>query len=140
MNEPVTRDDMARIFGIEAVEAADKITIVVPDWPEDEDPPEVATSLECKSPWAIVHASCTQGLIFQAWDGRTIFCPCGCHVDKVLDRVPEEIAAADAALSRMSDEAIRPGPEPPRTEGFIASVLELRQALVQHGIIGGDNE
>ena len=86
-----------------------------------------------------MHAYCTQALIFQAWDGRTIFCPCGCHVDKNLDPVPEEIAAADAALTRRADEALRPGMEV-REEGFIKSVLELRKAMVEAGIVGGDNE
>lgn len=141
MNKPqgVNRDDLVRIFGIEVVEAADKITIVVPDWSEDEDPPEVAISLGCQSPWAIVHAHCPQGLIFQAWDGRTIFCPCGCHLDKNLDPVPEEIAQADAALTRISDEALRPGLEV-REGGFIESVLELRRVMTEAGMIGGDNE
>lgn len=139
MNDPITREALAKDFGIETVEAADKIIIVVPDWPEDEDPPEVATSLECQSPWAIVHAYCTQGLILQAWDGRTIFCPCGCHVDKVSNPEPDEVAQADAALTRKSDEALRPGLEV-REGGFIESVLGMRQALVEAGIIGGENE
>lgn len=139
MNEPVTRDDLIRVFGGEYIETADKITLVVDDWPEDEDPPEVAISLGCQSEWAIVHAHCPQGLISQAWDGRTIFCPCGCHVDKMLTPDPEEVAKADAALTRRADEALRPGMDV-REGGFIKSVLELRQAMMEYGMLGGDNE
>jgi hypothetical protein len=135
----MNRDDLTKTFGIETAEAEGKITLVVDDWPADEPPPEVEISIECQGPWAIVHAYCPQGLIFQAWDGRNIFCPCGCHVDKMIDPDPEEVAAADAALTRKSDEAIRPGMEV-REEGFIKSVLELRKALVEAGIVGGDNE
>lgn len=135
----VTRDQLIKDFGVEAVEAGDKITIVVDDWPDDEAPPEVAVSLGCQSEWAIVHAHCPQALIFQAWDGRTIFCPCGCHVDKMLIPDPEEVAKADAALTQRADEALRPGLDV-RGGGFIKSVLELREAMTEAGILGGDNE
>ncbi|KKL06681.1 hypothetical protein LCGC14_2593600 [marine sediment metagenome] len=91
-------------------------------------------SIGCQSPWAIVHAACPQGPIFQAWDGKTIFCPCACHVDRNIDQVPDELAKADTELTRASDLALRPGLEP-REHGFIKSVLELRAALDETGIL-----
>lgn len=91
-------------------------------------------SIGCQSPWAIVHAACSQGPIFQAWDGKTIFCPCACHVDRNLDQIPEGIAKADTELTRASDLVLRPGLEP-RQHGFIKSVLELRDFLDEAGIL-----
>jgi len=94
-------------------------------------------SLCCQSEWAIIHAMCPQGPIFQAWDGKTIFCPCACHVDRNIDQLPEGIAMADTDLTQASDLVLRPGLEP-RKHGFIKSVLELRAALDEAGILGED--
>ncbi len=87
-------------------------------------------SIACQGPWAIVHAACPKGPILQAWDGKTIFCPCACHLDKDQASVVilEELDRADMDLTRASDLALRPGLEP-REHGFIMSVLELRKAL-----------
>ena len=85
----------------------------------------VELSVQCWGPWAIEHAACPQ-TIYQAWHDRTISCPCACHLEE-LD------LEADKALTLFADEHLRPGLEP-RESGFIASVLELRAALIEAGI------
>jgi hypothetical protein len=98
---------------------------------------EEALSRECDSPLAVNHAACTQGPIFQAWDGKDIFCPCACHVLVHLGSPflnPEEALEADMKLTHYADEQLRPN-LPPRDGGFVASVLQIRAVMQEVGMV-----
>jgi len=99
----------------------------------DEDP-EPAISVTCQSPYAIQHAACPREPIFQAWNGKTISCKCWCHAEDFPCADEDDVAAGDRELTMASDKVLRPGLEP-RETGFIASVLELRALMREHGIL-----
>lgn len=102
-----------------------------------QDNPIEAVSLNCQSPLAIEHAYCDdQVVIYQAWDGHWIICTCVCHHYSDGSLTTRGIEVADQILTMRADSVLRRG-LPPRTSGFIDSVLELREIMDEYGLRAG---